>query len=58
MLRSKKVATPPTAATGIVPLSVPPPGLLPSATLTFPVKPVAKFPNASNARIFTAGAIW
>src|SRR5438094_2154407 len=57
MLRSKNVATPPTAATGVVPLSVPPPGLAPSATLTLPVNPGTRFPRASSARTFTAGLI-
>src|SRR5437870_13738736 len=58
MLRSKNVATPPTAATGVVPLSVPPPGLAPSAALTLPVNPGTRFPRASSARTFTAGLIW
>src|SRR5207244_2818399 len=58
MLRSKNVATPPTAATGVVPLSVPPPGLAPSAMLTLPVNPDTRFPSASTARTFTAGLIW
>src|SRR5438876_2759141 len=57
MLRSKNVATPPTAATGVVPLSVPPPGLAPSATLTLPVNPDTRFPSASTARTFTAELI-
>src|SRR5437870_11468132 len=58
ILRSKNVATPLTAATGLVPLSVPPPGLAPSAKVTSPVKPVATLPRASSARTFTAGLIW
>src|SRR5207244_13069985 len=57
-LRSENVATPPTAATGVVPLSVLPPGSLPSATLTLPVNPDTRFPSASTARTFTAGLIW
>src|SRR5690349_10723385 len=57
-LRSPNVATPPTAVTSVVPLSVAPPGLLASAMLTDPVKPDARFPSASSARIFTAGEIW
>src|SRR5437667_510227 len=57
-LKSVKVAAPPTAATVVVPLSVLPPGLLPSAIATLPVKPVTRFPSASSARTFTAGAIW
>ncbi len=55
---TKKVATPFTAATGVVPLSVPLPGLLPSASVTKSVNPVATFPRASSARTFTAGLIW
>src|SRR5207245_11304331 len=51
------VARPPTAATAVVPLSVPPPGLAPSATLTLPVNPGTRFPRASSARTFTAGLI-
>src|SRR2546422_214994 len=58
ILRTKNVATPLTAATGLVPLSVPPPGLAPSAKVTSPVKPVATLPRASSARTFTAGLIW
>src|SRR5437899_12163955 len=58
MLRSKNVATPLTAATGVVPLSAPPPGLLPRAMLTLPVKVGTRFPSASSARTFTAGLIW
>src|SRR5438477_11613929 len=58
ILKSKSVATPPAAATGVVPLSVPPPGLAPSATLTLPVNPDTRFPSASTARTFTAGLIW
>ncbi len=38
-LKSKKVATPLTAATGVVPLRIAPPGFVPSATVTLPVKP-------------------
>ena len=37
MDRLLKVATPPTAATVVVPLSVPPPGLVPMATVTLEV---------------------
>src|SRR5439155_1741288 len=46
-----------TAATGVVPLSVAPPGLLPSAMATGPLKSVATFPKASSARTFTAGVM-
>src|SRR2546430_4325200 len=55
---TKKVATPLTAATGVVPLSALPPGLLPSAMATASLNPVATFPKASSARTFTAGLIW
>ena len=54
----KNVATPLTAATGVGPLSVLPPGLLPNATATAPLNPVAMLPKASSARTFTAGLIW
>src|SRR2546427_5381298 len=49
---------PPTAPTGVVPLRVAPPGLLPRATPTAPVNPAATLPKASSARTFTAGLIW
>src|SRR5204862_231772 len=48
----------PTAPTGVVPLRVAPPGLLPRATPTAPVNPAATLPKASSARTFTAGLIW
>ncbi len=57
MLRPAKVATPATAATVVVPASVPPPGLEPIATVTFAVNPVAVFPSASRAVSCTAGVI-
>src|SRR5207244_11297974 len=57
MLRSKNVATPPTAATGVVPPSVPPPGLAPSATLTLPVNPGTRFPSRSEERRVGNGRI-
>src|SRR5437867_4129246 len=59
MLRSEKVATPATAATGLVPDSVPPPGFefAGISMLTFPVKLVAVFPRASWAATWTAGVI-
>ncbi len=53
----KNVATPLTAATEVVPLSVLPPGLFPNATATAPLNPVARLPKASSARTFTAGLI-
>ncbi len=51
------MATPFTAATVVVPPSVPPPELLPSATVTFPVKPGTGFPAGSSAVTWTAGLI-
>src|SRR5690348_10365475 len=57
-LRSPNVATPPTAVTGVVPLSVAPPGLPASAMLTDPANPDARIPSASNARIVPAAEIW
>src|SRR5439155_657569 len=56
--RSTNVDTPLTAATGVVPLSALPPGLLPSAMVTASVNPAATLPKASSARTFTAGLIW
>src|SRR5690242_11165322 len=57
MLSVEKVATPLTAATAPLPVSVPPPGLASSATVTVPVKPVAVFPCGSCAVTWTAGVI-
>src|ERR1041385_9131746 len=57
MLKFPNVATPFTAASVVVPDNVPPPGLAPSATVTFPVNPVAGFPCASCAVTCTAGVI-
>src|SRR5437773_788459 len=57
ILRSKNVATPLTAATGLVPLSVPPPGLAPGATVTGPVKLGTTLLAASSALTCTAGLI-
>src|SRR5256885_11336547 len=57
MLSPGNVATPATAATVVVPESVPLPGFAPSATVTLPVKPVAVFPCPSSAVICTAGVI-
>ena len=57
MLRFANVATPFTAATLVVPESVPPPGFGLSATVTVPVNPVAVFPCASCAVTCTAGVI-
>src|SRR5207245_1620712 len=57
VLSVEKVATPRTAATAPPPVSVPPPGFVPSARVTFPVKVVAVFPAASSAVTRTAGVI-
>jgi len=57
MLSVGNVATPFTAATLVVPDSVPPLGLVPIATVTLPVKLVTAFPPASCAVTFTAGVI-
>src|SRR5713226_436353 len=57
MLRFVNVATPATAAALVVPDSVPPPGFVPSATVTVPVKLDTAFPKASRALTTTAGVI-
>ena len=49
MRRVGKAATPPTAATVVVPERLPPAGLLPIATVTLPAKPSALLPKASRA---------
>src|SRR5512145_872286 len=55
MDRLENVATPLAAATVVVPDSVPPPGLLPMATVTLAVELVTVFPNASCTVTCTAG---
>src|SRR5205814_10659288 len=57
MLSPAKLATPATAATVLVPDKVPVLGLVPIATVMFPVNPVAVLPLASWAVIWTAGVI-
>jgi hypothetical protein len=57
MLNPEKVATPATAATIFVPDKVPVLGLVPIATVMFPVKPVAVLLLASSAVTCTAGVI-
>src|SRR6266480_6113616 len=57
MLAAENVATPATAATGPPPDSVPPPALVPMASVTVPVKPVAVLLLASSAVTCTAGVI-
>src|SRR5437879_13557198 len=57
MLSPVNVATPLTALDDVVPERVPPPGLVPMATVTLPPNAVAVFPWASCAVTCTAGAI-
>src|SRR5437667_397414 len=57
MDRLGKVATPLTAATVVVPDSVPPPGLVPMATVTLTVEQVTEMTKASRTVTCTAGAI-
>src|SRR3989442_12629912 len=57
MLRLANVATPLTAATVVVPANAPLPGLLPSATVTVPLKLGSVFPRASCAVTCTAGVM-
>ena len=57
ILRLANVATPLAAATVVVPANAPPPGLLPSATVTLPLKLGSVFPRASCAVTCTAGVI-
>src|SRR2546423_13566028 len=57
MLNRGNVATPPAAATAVVPESVPPPGFAPMASVTVAVNAVAAFPCASSAVTWTAGVI-
>src|SRR5205823_3011560 len=57
MDRLGKVATPLTAATVVVPDSVPPPGLLPMATVMLAVELVTVLLNASCTVTCTAGLI-
>src|SRR5512133_917733 len=55
--RSSNVATPATAVRVSVPLSVPPPGLVPMATVTAPVKDVTVLPAESVAVTVMDGTI-
>ncbi len=57
MLKSVNAAMPATAATTVVPESVPPDGLLAMARVTFPLKPSAIFPSASCATTSICGVI-
>src|SRR3569832_1404990 len=56
MDRLENVATPATAATVVVPDSVPPPGLVPMATVTLAAELVTVLPNVSCTVTCTAGA--
>ena len=49
MLSVENVATPATAATVVVPASVPLAGFVPIDSAMLPVKPVAVFPSPSRA---------
>src|SRR5258708_1022189 len=57
MLRFGYVATPAVAATVAVPASVPPPGFVAIAIVTFAVKLVTVLPSPSSTVTCTAGAI-
>src|SRR5947208_3317660 len=57
MLRLENVATPAVAATVAVPASVPPPGFVAIATVTFAVKLVTVLPSPSSTVTCTAGVI-
>src|SRR3989442_3723033 len=57
MIKFANVATPSVAGTVALRNSVPPTGLLPNATVTLPLNPVAMLPWASSAATRTAGAI-
>src|SRR6185295_19192655 len=57
MERLEKVATPLAAATVSVPASVPPPGLVPMATVTLAVELVTVLPNVSCTVTCTDGEI-
>src|SRR5207245_2919792 len=55
MDRVVKVATPLTAPTVVVPLSMLPPGLVARVTVTFDVSLPTRLPNKSRTRTVTAG---
>src|SRR5579862_1556895 len=57
MFRFENVATPATAATGDVPLNVPPDGLVPMAMLTELVAVVTRLPSESSMLTAIAGVI-
>src|SRR6478735_3974175 len=57
MDRLENVATPATAATVVVPDKMPPPGLVPMATVMLAVELVTVLPNASCTATCTAGLI-
>src|SRR2546430_17392866 len=57
ILTFANVATPLTAATLVVPASVPPPGLAAIASATLPLNGVAGFPSPAPAGTRTAGGI-
>src|SRR6185295_11905606 len=57
MDRLEKLATPDDAATVVVPDSVPPPGLVPMATVMLALELVTVLPNVSCTATCTAGLI-
>src|SRR5512140_2877157 len=57
MERLENVATPATAAKVVVPDNVPPPGLVPMATVMLAVEVVTVFPSTSCTATCTAGLI-
>src|SRR3954471_23652315 len=57
MERLEKLATPPDAATVVVPDSVPPPGLVPIATVMLALELVTVLPKASCTTACTTGEI-
>src|SRR3954465_4491704 len=58
MDRLEKLATPADASTVVVPESVPPPGLVPIATVMLPVELVTVLPKASCTVTCTAGEMF
>src|SRR4029077_5818941 len=57
MLSVANIATPPDAATVVVPARVPAPGFAPNATVRLPVNCVAVLPSASRTVTCTAGVM-
>src|SRR5439155_15426507 len=57
MPKPAKPAAPAAPVTGVLPFSLPPPGLLPVVSVTLPVNPVARLPKESYAVTSTAGVM-